>query len=104
MHHQSIKEGNVFILQHTTFQNVVRFGCSEMHAEEFADQLNNKTRIPGKFIVYSSIYCEQPCSIKDRVTDALRNNQYVDEFYQITAESALNIVKRETMRIPLKQI
>ena len=104
MHQESIKQGNVFILQHTLFDNVVRFGCSKMCADEFAKDLSSKTKIPGKFIVYSSIYCQEPCFVKDRVVNALESNKYVNEFYEIQPEQALNIVKRETLRIPTKQL
>lgn len=96
-----IKKGNVFVLQHSIFNHVVQFGCSEQNPADIAKKLSKKTRMPGEFSVVASHSCCEPCSAKARVIQALKNTHYVEDFYEVSLETAKKIVQREALRIPI---
>jgi len=96
---QTAKTGNVFILQHSFFQNVVQFGCTSKDPNLIATKLTKQTRMPGEFSVISSLFCDEPCEVKKRVTNALKLAHYVEEFYEISPEAAFKVIQREILRI-----
>lgn len=97
----AIKRGNVFILQHSFFKNVLQFGCSSQSPKFFADKLSDNSRMPGKFSVIGSLYCDEPCEVKERVIDSLKSAHYVENFYEISVEVAVKAIRREILRIPI---
>jgi len=100
--HPGIKEGNVFILQHTLFDNVLKFGCTHRNPDDVAEELSSKVSMPGKFSVISAIRCVNPCKVKEKVVEIFKSSRYIDDFYEVPVDTALSIVKRESMRIPIQ--
>jgi len=102
MAEQYIEKGHVYILRHSIFQDIVTFGCSTNNPADIATELSSKTNMPGTFSVLWSGLCQEPCKVKQRVISIFRRTQYIDEFYKVNATTAINITKRESMRIPVK--
>jgi len=100
--HSEIKEGSVFILQHTLFDNVLKFGCTHRNPDDVALELTSKVSMPGKFSVISAIRCINPCKVKEKVIEIFEPARYVDDFYEVPVDTALSMIKRESMRIPIQ--
>lgn len=91
--------GNVFIMTHSFFSDVIRIGCTTENPETYATMLSKKT--PGKYSLVFALQCENPCQVKKQIKTYLNAQEYVDEFYQVTAEVAESLLKRESLRIPM---
>jgi len=91
--------GNVFVMTHSFFSDVIRIGCTTGDPEEYAKVLSEKT--PGAYTLVFSLQCENPCSVKKQIKTYLNAQEYVEEFYQVTAEVAETLLKRESLRIPM---
>ena len=91
--------GNVYIMTHSIFSNVIRIGCTLKNAEEYAKELSAQT--PGEYRIYFSLPCDNPCQVKKEIRTHFSSQSHVNEFYEISPEAAKTILKREVMKIPL---
>lgn len=91
--------GNVYIMRHSFFSDVIRIGCTTEDPETYAKMLSNKT--PGNYTLAFSLECTNPCHVKQQIQTYLNAQKYVNEFYQVTIEVAEGLLKRETLRIPM---
>jgi len=91
--------GNVFVMTHSFFSDVIRIGCTTEDPEVYVKTLSEKT--PGNYTLVFSLQCENPCHVKKQIKTYLNAQEYVEEFYQVTAEVAKNLLKRESLRIPM---
>ena len=94
--------GNVYIMSHSLFSNIVRIGCTPANIEEYAKLLSAQS--PGDYHIIYSSSCDNPCTVKNRIRHSLRENIYMNEFYELSTSKAITVVKREIMRIPSKDI
>lgn len=91
--------GNVYVMTHSFFNDVIKIGCTPSDPDDYAKILSEKT--PGEYTVVYSINCSSPCKVKKQIRSYLNAKEYVDGFYQVPAEVAENLLKRETLRIPI---
>lgn len=91
--------GNVYVMTHSFFNDVIKIGCTTMDPEKHAIALSSK--MPGDYKVVFSLRCANPCRVKKKIREYLDAKKYVNEFYQVPAEVAKNLLKRETLKIPL---
>lgn len=91
--------GNVYVMTHSFFSDVIRIGCTTEDPEIYATTLSKKT--PGDYTLVFSLQCKNPCKVKSQIKTYLNAEEYVNEFYQVTAEVAENLLKRESLRIPM---
>ncbi|WP_114327719.1 GIY-YIG nuclease family protein [Candidatus Colwellia aromaticivorans] len=91
--------GNVYVMTHSFFSDVIRIGCTTEDPENYAKTLSKKT--PGDYTLVFSLQCKNPCKVKSQIKTYLNAQEYVNEFYQVTAEVAERLLKRETLRIPI---
>jgi hypothetical protein len=94
--------GNVYIMTHSLFSNVIRIGCTTSDTEEYAKSLSAKS--PGHYQLYFSLPCENPCQVKKQLRKHFDAKQYVNEFYEVSPEIAKSALKRELMKIPVFSI
>ena len=90
--------GNVYVMTHSFFSDVVRIGCTTEDPQEHVKVLSAKT--PGEYTVVFSLQCNNPCKVKKRIQEHLNAQEYVKEFYQVPANVAERLLKRETLIIP----
>ena len=91
-------QGYVFILQNSLFSDVLSFNSTD---EDVGDMAKNMSRInPGEFSVLSSIACEDHTEVKRRVLHSLKHTLFAGDFYEVTTQEALRVVRREANRIP----
>lgn len=95
----TISKGNVYVMKHSLFSDVIRIGCTPQSPEEYAKTLSKTT--PGEYKVVFQLYCENPCQIKKQVREYLHAKKYVNEFYQVPPEKAEKLLKAETLKIPI---
>ncbi|MGB1261636.1 MAG: GIY-YIG nuclease family protein [Cognaticolwellia sp.] len=96
---QGLAYGNVYVMTHSFFSDVVKIGCTPLDPVEHAIALSAKT--PGEYTLKFSLKCTNPCQVKKQISKALNAKAYVNEFYQVPIDVAENILKRETLRIPI---
>jgi hypothetical protein len=96
---QSASEGNVYIMTHSFFSDVVKIGCTLNDPQEYAETLSATS--PGTYTLCFSIKCDNPCQIKEQIRAYLNAKKYTNEFYQVSAEVAKKLLKRESMKIPI---
>jgi hypothetical protein len=94
-----ISYGNVYVMTHSFFNDVIKVGCTPIDPEEHALELSAKT--PGNYKVVFSLKCANPCKVKKQIREYLNAKEYVNEFYQVPADVAETLLKRETLRIPI---
>lgn len=94
--------GNVYIMTHSIFSNVIKIGCTPDDTEEYAKSLSAKG--PGDYKLYFSSPCNNPCQIKKQLRKHFYAEQYVNEFYEVSPEIAKSVLKRELMKIPVLSI
>ncbi len=90
--------GNVYVMTHSFFSDVIRVGCTPEDPQEYAKSLSAKT--PGEYTLVFSLQCNNPCKVKKRIKEHLNAQEYVNEFYQVPAEVAQRLLTRETLIIP----
>ena len=98
-HSNDIAYGNVYVMTHSFFSDVIKIGCTPTDPDEHAKTLSEKT--PGNYKVVFSLQCANPCKVKKQIREYLNAKEYVNEFYQVPAEVAENLLKRESLRIPI---
>ena len=90
--------GNVYVMTHSFFSDVVRIGCTPEDPREYAKSLSAKTI--GDYSVVFSLQCSTPCKVKKQIKAYLHAQEYTKEFYQVPAEVAAKLLSRETLKIP----
>lgn len=93
----------IYILQHSFIDGIVRIGSSEQCPEMIAQTLTEQINLPGKYQVFSAIKCRNADTVTQLVLKSIAPYQAVKGFYELSPQTALNIIKRDSMRIPVKQ-
>mgnify|MGYP003859892475 FL=1 len=94
----NISLGNVYVMTHSLFSDVVKIGCTVENPVEYAKALSEKTI--GEYRVAFSLECSNPCKIKKKIKEYLNAEEYTKEFYQVSSEVAAKLLKREVLKIP----
>lgn len=94
----NVSKGNVYVMTHSFFSDVIRIGCTPDDPQTYTDYLS--ARSPGSYRLIFSLNCNDPCKVKKQIREYLNAQEYVNEFYQVSPEVAANLLKRETLRIP----
>ncbi|MBA6339546.1 GIY-YIG nuclease family protein [Colwellia sp. MB02u-10] len=95
----AVSYGNVYVMTHSFFSDVVRIGCTPTDPIEYAITLSAKTL--GDYTVVFSLQCKNPCKVKKQIRQYLNAKAYVNDFYQIPTDVAAGILKRVVLRIPV---
>jgi len=95
---KQVSVGSVYVMSHSFFSDVIRIGCTPEDPQTYAKSLSAKT--PGDYTLVFSLQCSNPCKVKKQIKEYLNAQEYVNEFYQVPAEVAENLMKREVLRIP----
>jgi hypothetical protein len=90
--------GNIYVMTHSFFSDVIKIGCTSIDPIQYAITLSAKT--PGDYTLVFSLQCKNPCKVKKQIREYLNEKAYVNEFYQVPAEVAERLLKREVLRIP----
>ncbi|MBA6347302.1 GIY-YIG nuclease family protein [Colwellia sp. BRX8-9] len=98
----NVSFGNVYIMTHSIFSNVIRIGCTSCNTEEYAKSLSKKS--PGHYQLFFSLACENPCKVKKQIRPYFDAKKYVNEFYEVSPEIARNLLKREVLKIPVLSV
>jgi len=93
-----ISLGSVYVMTHSFFSDVIRIGCTPEDPKEYTKSLSAKT--PGDYTLVFSLQCNNPCKVKKRIKQHLNAQEYVNEFYQVSADVAERLLTRETLIIP----
>ena len=96
---EKVAYGNVYVMTHSFFSDVVRIGCTPIDPIEYAITLSAKTL--GDYTVVFSLKCQNPHKVKKQIRQYLNANAYVNDFYQVPADVAAIILKRLVLRIPV---
>lgn len=94
-----ISMGNVYVMTHSFFSDVIRIGCTPEDPKEYAKTLSANT--PGDYAIVFSLKCNNPCQVKKQIREYLNAQEYVNEFYQVPVEVAEKLLKREALKIPI---
>jgi hypothetical protein len=94
-----ISLGNVYVMTHSFFSDVIRIGCTTKDPEEYAQSLSKNS--PGNYSIAFSLECNNPCKVKKQIREYLNAEKYVNDFYQVSADVATKLLKRETLKIPI---
>ena len=100
--HDYISVGIVYVMTHSFFSDVIRIGCTPDDPETYAKSLSENR--PGEYTLVYSLACDNPCNIKSQIKTYLNAQKYVNEFYQVSAEVAAKLLKRETLKIPISNV
>ncbi len=90
--------GSVYVMTHSFFSDVIRIGCTPKDPQEYTQELSAST--PGEYTLVFSLQCNNPCKVKKQIREYLNAQEYVNEFYEVPAEVAAKLLKRETLKIP----
>lgn len=91
--------GNVYVMTHSFFSDVIRIGCTTEDPEKYVQSLSTKT--PGYYTLKFSQRCSNPCIVKKKIQEYLEAEKYVEEFFQVSEKIAEKLLKRETLVIPI---
>ena len=94
-----VSTGYVYVMSHSFFTDVIRIGCTPDDPMAYAKYLSQKS--PGEYSLVFSLKCSKPCKVKKQIRKYLNSKEYVNEFYQVSAEIAAKLLKRETLKIPI---
>jgi hypothetical protein len=95
---KAIVLGNVYVMTHSFFSDVVRIGCTPDDPQEYAKSLSAKTI--GDYHVVFSLLCSNPCKVKNQIKKHLNAQKYAAEFYQVPPDFAGKLLRREALKIP----
>lgn len=93
-----VDQGSVYVMTHSFFSDVIRIGCTSDDPQEYTKSLSAKT--PGDYKLVFSQQCNNPCKVQQRIKEHLTAQEYVKEFYQVSAVVAERLLKREILIIP----
>ena len=54
--------GNVYVMTHSFFSDVIKIGCTPNDPEAYAKELSAKS--PGNYTLVYSVKCSNPCQVK----------------------------------------
>ena len=94
-----VVKGNVYVMTHSFFTDVVRIGCTPDDPELYAQKLSSNT--PGDYKLIYTLCCENPCQVKQQIREYLNAQKYVNEFYQVSPDLVKKLMKQENLRIPM---
>jgi len=100
--HDEVSFGNVYIMTHSLFSDVIRIGCTPNDTIEYAKSLSSN--IPGQYNLYFSLACNNPCKIKQQMKKHFEASKYVNEFYEVAPETAKTLLQREVLKIPTLKV
>lgn len=105
--HQSIIRdnvsfGNVYIMTHSIFSNVIKIGCTPSDIIEYTKFLSSKG--PGDYKLFFSLSCDDPCKVTKNIRKYFVANKYVNEFYEVSPETAKKVLSREILKIDVLNI
>lgn len=92
---------HVYLLKHSLLSNIVKFSVSEQSQAEFMENQFASNNPLEQFSFVYSVLCNDPLAVVERVQETLSAQNTFGELYQVSAQEALKIVKREAMRIPI---
>lgn len=95
---KNVSLGNVYVMTHSFFSDVVKIGCTPEDPQEHAKSLSAKTI--GEYSVAFTLQCSNPCKVKRQIKEYLKAEEYTKEFYQVSPEVAAKLLRRETLKIP----
>ena len=95
---KDIALGNVYVMTHSLFSDVVKIGCTTEEPEEYAKALSAKTI--GEYSVAFSLQCNNPCKVKKQIKKYLDAQEYVNEFYQVSPDVAKKPVSYTHLTLP----
>lgn len=64
MNTHEVAFGNVYVMSHSFFSDVIKIGCTPLAPIEHAFNLSQKN--PGDYRVVFSLQCKNPCQIKNK--------------------------------------
>jgi len=99
MKDNTVSTGNVYVMTHSFFSDVIRIGCTPDDPNEYAKSLSKNS--PGDYTLVFSSACSNPCEIKKQIRKYLNAKEYVNEFYQVSPSVAKKLLKREVLKIPI---
>lgn len=67
---KDIALGNVYVMTHSFFSDVVKIGCTTEDPQEYAKSLSAKTI--GEYSVVFSLQCNNPCKVKKTNKEILK--------------------------------
>ncbi len=94
--------GYVYVMAHSLFSDVVKIGSTDHEPHRYAQTLSET--VPGHYKVEFAQQCNNPYKIQQQVRDYLKANACVNEFYEVPAQVATNLIKREMLRIPVTSV
>mgnify|MGYP001134927721 CR=1 FL=1 len=97
-----VNEKYIYILRHSFIDGVIRIGSSEQCPDSIAQSLSKQINLPGEYQVFSAIKCSDAKQVTQQVLKSIAPYQAVKGFYELPAQTALNIIRRDSMRIPIK--
>jgi hypothetical protein len=95
---EDVSLGNVYVMTHSFFSDVVKIGCTPEDPQAYAKSLSAKTI--GEYSVVFTLSCNNPCKVKKQIKAYLKAEEYTKEFYQVSPEIAAKLLRRETLKIP----
>ena len=95
---KDISLGNVYVMTHSLFSDVVKIGCTTEDPQEYAKSLSAKTI--GEYSIAFSLQCSNPCKIQKQIKSHLNAQEYVSGFYQVPSGVAEKLLRREALIIP----
>lgn len=95
---KDLDHGSVYVMTHSFFSDVIRIGCTFDDPQEYTKLLSAKT--PGDYTLVFSQQCNNPCKVQQRIKEYLTAQEYTREFYQVSANVAKRLLKREILIIP----
>ena len=72
---QDLSMGNVYVMTHSLFSDVVKIGCTPENPEKYAKAISAKTI--GEYSVAFSLQCSNPCKVKGQIKKYLNAQEYV---------------------------
>jgi len=94
--------GYVCVMTHSFFNDIIKVGCTTLDPTLYAMALSEKT--PGDYKIFFSLNCLNPNKVEERIHKQLHSEEYINEFYQVSAKRVESILKREVLRIPSIEI
>lgn len=97
-HNVDEEYGNVYIMKHSLFSDVIRIGCTPDDPIHYTQTLSKKS--PGSYTLLYAQACQQPCKVTRKVRRYLTEKNYINEFYEVSPSCAIKLFKQEVLRIP----
>jgi hypothetical protein len=94
----TVSKGNVYVMTHSFFSDVIRIGCTPEDPQKYANKLSANS--PGQYTLVFFQACDNPCQVKKQIRDYLDAQKYVNEFYEVPPQVAEKLLKQESLRIP----